>query len=55
MERYVCMYQLGIELGQSRLASIVKDEHSINHRGVVLGLLFGRWHWTWHAGGGLEV
>jgi hypothetical protein len=30
------MYQLSIELCQSRLTSIVEDEHSINHYGLVV-------------------
>jgi hypothetical protein len=49
------MYQLGVELGQPRLAGIVEDEHGIDHRGVLFGLLFGCLHWTWHAGGGVKV
>jgi hypothetical protein len=48
------MYQLGIEFGQSRLTSIVENEHSINHRGVVCGL-FEHAHWRWHAGGDVKV
>jgi hypothetical protein len=36
-ERWLCIYQLSIELGQSRLTSIVEDEHSINHRVVLAG------------------
>lgn len=32
----MCMYKLGIELGQARLARVVEDEHGINHGVVVL-------------------
>lgn len=36
------MYQLGVELGQPRLAGVVEDEHGINH-GVVVPTTVQRW------------
>lgn len=35
------VHQLSVELGQTRLAGIVEDEHSIDH-GVVVGFVLGR-------------